>query len=96
MGTITKVEIRTYGYGSNGAAFINFTPVFVGGDGDIQVTNNWVSPGWSAYYDITNDTNAEDWAGWNDIQNLDIDVKGNGNGTVYCSKVEIRVTYIPS
>ena len=93
LGTITKVEIRSYGYGANGTVQIRLIPVFTGGDGDIHVTSNFVAPGWSNWIDITSDTNAPGTWNWTNVQNLDMDVKCNGTGNAFCSKVEIQVTY---
>ncbi|GAJ09052.1 unnamed protein product, partial [marine sediment metagenome] len=94
-----KVELRLFGKG-DGDDRIDITPVFAGGNGDAHQTVPVVDPGdWTTYVDITNDTNHPDWSLWSHIQDLDciIDsvavVKGN---TVYCAKVEIRVTtWIP-
>ena len=104
-GTIIKVEIRAFGYytGRQQPAIV-LRPVFNGStDGD---DHNFYPPfglfnaDWSAWFDITTDTNAPNPWIWNDIENLDCDVeaKPNPSGpdewTLYCSKVEIRVTYI--
>ena len=95
LGTITKVEIRAYGYGDVDD-LLQLMPVFGGGDGDVHGAAPGISPVWSSYYDITNDTNAPDWSSWSHIQNLDVKVtftkvaKGN---TMHCAKVEVRVTY---
>ncbi len=95
LGTIVKVELRLYGKG-DGNDRIDITPVFSAGDGNIHQTIPVVSPGgWSSYIDITSDTNHPDWSLWSHIQDLDCKLafakvaKGN---TVYCAKVEIRVT----
>lgn len=99
LGTITKVEIRAYGYG-DGNDRIDVTPVFGGSsDGDTHQTTPGVSPGsWGIYQDITNDTNhPSPWA-WSDVQAIDCKViklnvsKGN---VMYCAKVEIIVTFTP-
>ena len=96
LGTITKVELRVYGYG-DGNDQLELTPVFAGGDGDVHETVPVVSPGgWSAYIDITNDTNAPSPWTWAAVQALECDVvrdtvsKANA---MYGSMVEIRVTY---
>jgi len=96
FGTITKVELRLFGYG-DGDDRIDVTPVFAAGDGATHQTTPVVSPGgWGSYIDITNDTNHPDWSLWSHIQDLDCKIAfakvGKGN-TVYCAKVEIRVSY---
>ncbi|MBA7617107.1 hypothetical protein ES703_24418 [subsurface metagenome] len=96
LGTITKVELRLYGKG-DGDDKIVITPVFTGGDGDPHDTVPVVAPGdWTPYVDITNDTNHPDWSLWSHIQDLDCKIAFSGVGkknTVYCAKVEIKVTY---
>ncbi|MBA7636232.1 hypothetical protein ES703_43848 [subsurface metagenome] len=95
LGAILKVELRLFGKG-DGNDRIDITPVFPGGNGDAHPTTPVVSPGdWTAYVDITNDTNHPDWSLWSHIQTLDciIDSVSVGKGnTLYCAKVEIRVT----
>jgi hypothetical protein len=96
LGTISKVEIRCYGY-------------YSGSLHDIILRAAWPSlmleftPGtsgaWSSWLDITDDPNAPDPWTWNDIVYLDCEVEsgiGMPSFTLYCSKVEIRVTYTPN
>ncbi len=96
LGTILKVELRVHGKG-DGSDQIELRPVFVGGDGDVHETVPVVDPGgWTAYVDITNDTNAPDWSAWSQVQALDCDANRDAVGksnTMYGSVVEIRVTY---
>lgn len=96
LGTITKVELRLYGKG-DGDDHIDITPIFTAGDGDAHETTPVVSPGdWTPYVDITNDPNHPDWSLWSHIQTLDCKIafrKQAKANTVYCAKVEIRVTY---
>ncbi len=96
LGGIVKVELRLFGKG-DGNDRIDITPVFTGGNGNPHPTTPVVSPGdWTAYVDITKDPNHPDWSLWSHIQDLDCIInnvavaKGN---TIYCSKVEVRVTY---
>ena len=100
-GAITKVELRCYAYRDvGGDDEIYLRPVFGGTtDGNnYQVTPD-TSGGWSAYKDITSDANAPSPWAWADVEGLDCDVEylpgGPPNNNVYCSKVEIRVTYTP-
>lgn len=97
LGTITKVELRAYGYG-DGDDRIDLTPVFVAGDGDEHQTTPAGAPGWGSYVEITSDTNAPSPWTWAAVQALGVKVEkdnvGKGN-VMYCAKVEIRVTYTP-
>jgi len=95
LGTISKVELRAYGYG-DGDDRIDLTPIFTLGDGDEHQLTMPMSAGWSAYTDITNDTNHPSWSFWSYIKNLDCRVeydKVSKGNTMYCAKVGIRVTY---
>lgn len=94
LGTISKVELRTYGYSDLGRD-IYLTPVFDGvSSGDIHTIDLGTSAAYSIYADITNDTNAPlSWA-WTDIQNLDVNVITNELAdTFYVGVVEILVTH---
>ena len=97
LGTISKVELRIYGYTSEANGTILLRPIFSGGDGsnhDVGIIN----VAWSSYIDITSDTNAPATWSWTNIQNLDCDVESDSAGTVYveANKVEIKVTYVDS
>lgn len=98
LGTITKVEIRLYAYGDgNDRIDISF--------GGSPTTPEYqlipaASEGWTGYVDVTSDPNVNGWT-WAKIADptpdciLEYDKSGKGN-TMYCAKVEIRVTYTPS
>ncbi len=101
-GTITAVEVRAYGYqtdGADGQVFLR--PVFGGSDdGDNHTftpNEGSGSAGYSSYYDITTDTNAPSTWTWSDVDNLDLDVEFNqgasGTNTAAISRVDLRVTY---
>jgi hypothetical protein len=101
LGTITKVEIRCYGYHAVGwcQADIILRPIINTKPGDDHTYVTPISGNWSQWFDITDDTNAPaDWQ-WNDIKDLFCDVvaqkdpMGPPTFTLYCSKVEVRVTY---
>lgn len=96
LGTITKVEIRCYGYGD--------------GDDRIDLYFNYAfqyqltmpaTENWSAYADVTADARIDGWT-WAKIADLfgemafplavEFDKSGKGN-VMYCAKVGIRVTY---
>lgn len=97
--TITKVELRAYGKYSGSVSDIILRPVFYGiWDG----ANHYFTPGttgdWSEWFDITDDPNPGPTWDWDGILNLDCDVEmgpcaGQYQSWVYCSKVQIRVTY---
>jgi hypothetical protein len=100
-GTITKVEIRTKGYYTGGQqGYINLTPIFILGRGN---TSTFTPPqnngNWSQWYDITNDPNAPSTWRLADIETLQCDVKSyipdpaGLTCTLYCSIVQIRVTW---
>lgn len=96
LGAISKVEIRAYGYG-DGDDRIDLW-VKGGFEGDEHELTMPSSPDWSVYADITNDSNAPTPWAWSDIVALDVDVEYDkvGKGvTMYCAKIEIRVTYEP-
>jgi len=96
LGTITKVELRGYAYGDGGDK-LKFTPFLVK-----FFDNYYTIPGieadWTAYVDITNDTDAPSPWTWANIQDLDCIMgylsvaKAND---LYVAKVEIKVTYTP-
>lgn len=95
VGTITKVELRVYGYGDGDDRIdLSF------GATEYQLTMP-ATANWSSYADVTADPtiNGWTWAKLGDfsLTNLFVqfDKVGKGN-TMYCSKVEIRVTYTPS
>jgi hypothetical protein len=98
-GVISKVELRalTY-YQGVGWGYVNLVPVFDGSsDGDNHQISCSGSATWSKWMDITSDTNAPGSWSWSDIESLDCDVVSDVvSGDVYCSKVEIQVTYTPN
>jgi len=98
LGYIVKVELRVFGYYSGSQRDIILRPVFGGTmDGFNYSYSTGSSPAWSRWFDITTETGTP-W-NWTKIHNLDCDVEaksGFGFFTLYCSKVEIRVTYIPN
>ncbi len=100
LGTISKLELRVYGYYSGSQRDIFLRPVFGGTeDGDNYTFVTPSTANWSSWFDITNDPNAEEEWSWSDIVALMCDVEGEsdiGIWTLYCSKVELRVTYTPS
>jgi hypothetical protein len=93
-GPISKVEIRAFGKysGTMGPPVHDIILKAMGG-------NHFYSPSttgaWSNWYDITNNPEAPNQWTWNDIKDLNVDVEASIGGifTMYCSKVEIQVTY---
>jgi len=97
-GTITGVEIRAKGYVTGGeeSGDIKLRPIFDGKDGDDHIFNLPANEGgWSEWFNITTDTNAPSPWTWSDVADLDCDVEADMDEeeTVYCSKVELKVTY---
>ena len=101
--TITKVELRAFGYWTGGIGEnldIYLRPKFGGSTfGDYYRANIPEDSGdWGDYLDITNDDSAPPWT-WIGMEALDCEVHANFsavNDDWYCSKVEIRVTYSPA
>jgi hypothetical protein len=96
LGEISKVELRAKGYYSGMAVDMILRPVYNGTeDGDDYEFDAPSGSGqWSSWFDIT--SGAETQWSWDDIRSLDCDVEvdfGLGMFTLYCSKVEVRVTY---
>jgi hypothetical protein len=104
LGTISKVELRAYGYCSNGHRDIILQPVFNGQThGNNYSYSPSSTPAWSGWFDITNDPGRYSrgvfvpW-NWSEIRNLDSDVTSQyiqfgGAFNLLCSKIELRVTY---
>jgi hypothetical protein len=96
LGTISKVEIRAYGYLEAAGASVSLRPVFNAGDGTDHTAITATTAGWGSYIDITTDNNASSPWTWSDVLNLDCDVEFNeehGGNKGHVAKVEIRVTY---
>lgn len=93
LGTITKVEVRCYGYGDgddklNIAFNISMSPLYQ--------TIPGISAAWGIYVDVTGDPNINGWT-WAKIAAFSSSYveyrKSQQGNTMYCAKVEIRVTY---
>jgi hypothetical protein len=100
LGYISKVELRTYGYYTGANHSIILRPVFSNNsyDGNNHTTKTGSSPSWSEWVDITNEIIGPSSGVWNwsNVKYLDCDVQsqsGSSFWTLYCSKVEMRVTY---
>ncbi len=101
LGPISTVEIRTKGYYVTNAQNIILRPVFGGSkDGDNHAFVCSAAGEWSEWFDITSDTNAPSdgkWT-WGDVKALCCDVQSGSDVvsfTLYCSMVQIQVTYTP-
>ncbi len=96
---ITKVEIRARGKYSGNVRDIILRPVFNGTlDGDNYYFTPTATGAESEWFDITDDFAQYGWD-WTDVQNLDCDVESGfdpsgGPFTLYCSRVQIQVTFI--
>lgn len=88
LGAITKVEIRAFGYVSAAIRDVDLSTQY-GPGGACGLTT---SPGWGNYIDVT--IHQPDWT-WAKIQSLIVIARAvlPFMGTVYCSKIEVRVTY---
>lgn len=102
-GTISAVEIRVFGYQTNGSdGQVRLRPRFSGstnGDNyDHTLPEDVGNAVWSSYFDITNDSNAPSTWTWSDIEDLDLDViflKGaDGSNTAHVSSIQVRVTHV--
>jgi hypothetical protein len=101
LGTISKVELRVAAYYTGSQRDTILRPSFPttgdGGNYPYQ-TPTGIGPSWSPWFDITNDPAVPGNWDWNDVQIMDCDVQvgpGMTAFTLYCSQVEIRVTYTP-
>lgn len=96
LGTISKVELRTYGYGDPNDR-IDITPYFGGSaPGDEHQTVPGTGAGWGLWQEVTADPNAPDWSLWSQIQDLDVHIEYDsvaGKGLMHCGKVQVQVTY---
>lgn len=96
-GAITKVEHRFYGSLSDLGipCKLRLFPRFIAGDGDVEDVTQLL--GWSAWFDITGDTNAPGAWAWSDVEALGANIQyWWGSGPVplaQCAVVEVRVTY---
>jgi len=99
LGEISKVELRVKGYYTGDPVDIILRPVYTG----IDDGNNYTfdapqgSGQWSEWFEISGSSGSaeEPWT-WSNVTNLDCDVESGlcpGGFTLYCSKVEVRVTY---
>jgi hypothetical protein len=102
---VYKVEFRVRGYHGENYGNISLRPVFNGttdGSEYLFFTPLEEPAAWSNWFDITNDANAPTNWTWSDVTNLDCDViatenaSGDSSIDVFCSKIEIRVTYVPT
>ena len=97
-GTITKVELRVWGYYSGDQHDIILQPVFNGSNGDEYSYNTTDDLVFSPWFDITEDNNAPETWTWTDVDTLDCYVKAEDKVTglsfkLSCSVVQIHVTF---
>jgi hypothetical protein len=94
LGTISKVEIRCFGkYSGNSMPPIH--DINLKTLGDMYIFSPTTTGTWSNWYDITNNPGAPSPWLWTDVENLIVDVEASIGGlfTMYCSKIEVQVTY---
>jgi PKD repeat protein len=101
-GVISKVELRVNGYHDGESGSIILRPVFGGvSDGE---NHSFETPQgeavWSSWFDITEDGQgpwglANNTWSWSDVKGLSCDVEASieEEGQLFCSMIEIRVTY---
>ena len=101
LGTISKVELRVCSYYTLCFSVTFLRPVFGGTSDGINI--DYQTPPypdiWSPWFDITNDPSAPQSWSWSDVENLDCKVVEGGGipgFTLYCSGLEVRVTYTPA
>ncbi len=103
-GDISKVELRVKAYWSDADADIVLQPIFGGIDeGDLQPFDCPEEPPdpdcWSNWFEISDDTNSHTYWDWDDVENLccRVTVGDHSSGfTLYCSIVQVRVTFEPN
>jgi hypothetical protein len=98
LGTISKVEIRAFGYCDDADNGAYLRPIFDLGDGsNYDAAIPPATGAWGLYRDITIDPpNAPSAWIWSNVSTLDCDVEyysGAKADDVYVGEVEIRVTY---
>jgi hypothetical protein len=94
LGNISKVELRCKAYRSNQLDVDLILQPVPGSEYTFDVN---VTPDWSQWYDITSGGSSAQWH-WYEIKNLGCLVRSpitRDSFTLYCSKVEVRVTYTP-
>jgi hypothetical protein len=101
LGDISNVKIRAYGKYWNTQTDITLYGIYGGeyNEEDEYVFATSSTAAWSSWYDITDDTLAPDTWDWDDIKNLGVLVEAEDivtMHTLYCSKVELQVTYTPN
>lgn len=98
LGNIVKIEMRFYGHGDGGDQIGGY---FTGGALDDYLITMPGSADWTAYIDVTADTNVGGWT-WAKVADLYgeaskvffVQYAKDGKANIlYCGKVEIRVTY---
>ena len=96
QGEILKVEVRVFGYHEGEQGNITLVPVFGEDRGENYTFVTSGQPAWSPWFDITDDENheGEGWS-WSEVAALDCHVISSDveDATLFCSMVELRVTY---
>jgi len=99
LGTIQKVELRAHCYKEGEAANLTLQPVLEEDTGQNYTTSPGGEPEWTPWFDITTDFGHDSgefstpWT-WEEIKILCCTVRSSMvDGMLFCSMVEIRVTY---
>ena len=99
LGTIQKVELRAHCYKEGEAANLTLQPVLEEHTGQNYTATPAGEPGWTPWFDITTDLGHgssglfTQWT-WKEIDTLSCNVKSSlMDGVLFCSMVEIQVTY---
>ena len=94
LGAISKVELRCFGkYSGSGVPPVH--DIVLKTLGGFSVFSPGTTGAWSSWYDITSNPSAPSPWTWTDVKNLNVEVEASivGTYTLYCSRVEIQVTY---
>jgi len=91
---ITQVYLRAYVQHTNSSKNITLTPVFADGSlGDVHLLGYRSSPYYTAFAEITNDTNAPSPWTWQDLENLTcyVNISAEPEYNVLVSMIQITV-----
>ena len=100
LGNISKVELRCKAYYTDNDTDVILQPLYNGTNPGDRHTFDAPEDagGWSSWFDITSTQGSTAAWTWNKVENLDCYVVSSDTRdpfTLFCSKVEIRVTYTP-
>lgn len=95
--SISKVEIRAKVMKGGGDNSISLAAIFDGTPSEQHgITGLGVIPAWSQWFDITNDEGKPALWTWQNIPTIGVLIaSGHLEGEVFCSKIELRVSFLP-